>query len=477
MQYSHIYKKIKYDIALHFAQSGKRGKHMNIKKLSAVILIITVTLSLIMCMTSADTDENEVKNDLPSTESTQTEDRILSPGLKNIASRCRLKVSGAAGMSIGFSEEDFLRAMNLNEIGSIKINSLPEPTEGELLFMGENVTVGQMIDRSQISSLEFIPSGSHVTSSSFKFSEGSAQYELTGEIYILDKANSSPSVREISVGKYVSAYTDISYKGHLSGYDPDGDPIEYMIVKYPQNGIIILNTAHGEYEYHPNEGFTGKDTFKYVIIDGYGAYSAAETVVVNVESINADEKYTDMDSSKSYVEAIALSRSGILGGRDVGGKLMFLPNEKITRGEFISIIMNACEIELKDTTVRTVFADDGDIHKSIKPAVAAAYELGYIDPIAENEKLYFRPNDQITVAECASIINRILSIDTEMSIPVSSVIEDCPEDSYLAVSSLCSVSILPHDEGVIDASEPLTREYAAKIVYNVNTFLNLHKSH
>ena len=88
--------------------------------------------------------------------------------------------------------------------------------------------------------------------------------------------------------------------------------------------------------------------------------------------------------------------------------------------------------------------------------------------------MYFKPDDVISVAECASIISRILSIDMDISIPAASVIEGCPDDSYMAVSSLCSVAILPHNDGIITASSPLTREYAAKIIYNVKTFINLY---
>lgn len=447
---------------------------MNMKKLFAFMLIFTVFLSFCIVMASADTETRVSEESGSTTQKEPKEPPILSPGLKNIAARCKLKISCRAGMSVDFEKEDFLRAMNLNDMESITVISLPDASEGELLYMGNTVKPGQTIDINTVSSLEFIPAGTHVTTASFEFSEGNGTYSMSGCIYILDCENTSPTVRDISVGKYVSAYTDISYNGHLSGYDPDGDEIEYMIVRYPQNGILILNSKHGEYEYHPNSGFTGKDTFKYVIIDKYGAYSAAETVVVNVESVSEDEKYVDMNNSGAYVEAVSLARDGILSGTEIGGKLMFRPNEALTRGEFISIILNSCNIKLNNTTLRTVFADDSDIHKSIKSAVATAYEMGYVDPIFENGKVYFKPYEKITVAECASIINRILSIDVDVSIPVSSVIEGCPEGSYTAVSSLCSVAILPHNEGILDASEPLTREYAAKIIYNVKTFLNLH---
>ena len=450
---------------------------MNIKKLFVVMLIISMLLSCAVYTAVADTESTAANENDKITDSNIPESAILSPGLKNLASRCKLKVSGAAGASIPFSKEDFLRAINLKDIEDITISSLPAPEDGELLYMGNAVKVGQVIDADTVSSLEFIPAASHVTCSEFSFFAEDSLYDVTGMIYVLDSRNTAPTIRDISVGKYVSAYTDVSYKGHLSGYDPDGDEIEYMIVDYPKNGILLLNSKHGEYEYHPRSGFTGKDSFRYVLIDQYGAYSAAETVVISVDSVTDDEKYVDMDDSTAYVEAITLARDGLLGGREVGGKLMFLPKEAMTRGEFISIILRSCDVELNETTLRTVFEDDSDIHPSFKASVAAAYELGYIDPVFENGKMYLRPYDNISVAECASIINRILSIDTDISIPVSSVIEGCPEDAYMAVNSLCSVSILPHSDGVLDASEALTREYAAKIIYNVKTFLNLHQDY
>lgn len=450
---------------------------MRSKKLLVLLLTAAITLSLFACVSGAVNEISEKQGLQTETGDPPSDGALLSPGLKNIASRCRLKVSGGAGMTVDFEKEDFLRALNLNDIDSITVTSLPDPSQGELTFMGESVKAGLVIDSDKISSLEFAPCGTHVTKSFFTFCADNSSYDICGEIYVLDGKNSSPTVRELSVGGYVSAFTDVSYKGHLSGYDPDGDSIEYMIVKYPQNGILILDQAHGQYEYHPDPDFTGKDTFKYVIFDEYGAYSSAETVVVNVDSVKNDEKFSDMEDRDSHAEAIYLSRSGILGGREIGGRHMFLPDEKITRGELISVLMSCCEVELKSSTVRTVFADDSDIPKSIKAAVAAAYELGYVDPIVENGRLYFKPDEYVTVAECASILNRILSIDTELSLPVSSIIESCPEDALLAVSSLCSVSILPHEGGIIDASEPLTREYAAKIVYNVKTFLNLYRSY
>lgn len=431
----------------------------------------------------AESEATGTETSSPTTESTAPESgvplpqpRLLSPGLANIAAHCDLRVSAAAGGTVIIVKDDFLRALNRKDIESISITSLPRISEGELTVSGVAIKVGDVISGDDLSKIEFVPSGSHITNSSFTFTEGDSAYEITGNIYMLAEANSVPVIRDISVGTIVSTYRELSYHGHLPGYDPDGDDIEYMIVSYPEKGALRIDRECGEYEYVPREGFTGKDSFEYVIVDEYGGYGASQTVVISVESVNSDELYADMADSKSYSEAIALTRDGVLGGRNIGGMRMFLPKSEVTRGEFVTMLMNCTDTELKESTVHTVFADDESIHSNMKAAIASAYELGYISGTEIEGKLYFMPDEIITIAECASIIGNVLSIDTEISIPVASVIEGCPEEAYVAVNSLCSVSILPHDDGSLNVNQKLTREYAAKVLGNIKTFINLYSA-
>ncbi len=399
---------------------------------------------------------------------------ILSPGILNIAAKCKMKVSSIAGTSVQITEEDFLRALNKKFISTITITSLPSPAEGELMLGGYSVKVGDIISGNDISKLEFIPAGVYITHSSFSFKEGENNYEIGAYVYLLSKENSVPVVRDITVGTSVSTYRELSYFGHLPGFDPDGDSIEFMVVDYPKKGAIRLDPASGKYEYLPEKGFTGRDSFEYVIRDRFGAYAASETVYIDVDSLHEDELFDDMEKSSSYAEAILLARSGILGGRTVGGNRLFLPESNMTRGEFISAVMKASDAEIRDNILHTQFADDSDIPTSMKGAVAAAYELGYIKGFEVEGKLLFRPDEEITLAECASVIEKILGIESEETVPVFSFIENCPEDAIPAVNLLCSVSVLPQDREGLNANEKLTREYAAKLLLNVKTFIKLH---
>lgn len=60
--------------------------------------------------------------------------------------------------------------------------------------------------------------------------------------------------------------------------DANGDTLTATLVTGPQNGTLILN-ADGSYEYRPNDGFTGVDTFTYEASDGNGGTDTAEVCI------------------------------------------------------------------------------------------------------------------------------------------------------------------------------------------------------
>jgi uncharacterized repeat protein (TIGR01451 family) len=63
--------------------------------------------------------------------------------------------------------------------------------------------------------------------------------------------------------------------------DPDGDAIEAFLATSPQNGSVQL-LANGAILYNPNPGFSGTDTFEYVLQDEFGNVSEVITVTIEV---------------------------------------------------------------------------------------------------------------------------------------------------------------------------------------------------
>ncbi len=62
--------------------------------------------------------------------------------------------------------------------------------------------------------------------------------------------------------------------------DPDGDPMNAIVLNYPSNGVLALN-VDGSFSYNPNIGFTGSDFFTYKANDA-GGQSNLATVTIGV---------------------------------------------------------------------------------------------------------------------------------------------------------------------------------------------------
>ena len=66
--------------------------------------------------------------------------------------------------------------------------------------------------------------------------------------------------------------------------DPNGDRLTAELLRQPSNGQLVLN-EDGFFEYTPNSGFAGLDTFSYTASDGNEKSNPA-TVAINVKGIN-----------------------------------------------------------------------------------------------------------------------------------------------------------------------------------------------
>ncbi|SDX76109.1 Ig-like domain-containing protein [Halobellus clavatus] len=86
--------------------------------------------------------------------------------------------------------------------------------------------------------------------------------------------------------------------------DPNGDPLTAAVVSGPANGTLIFN-ADGSFEYTPDPGFFGTDSFTYNASDGTSADTA--TVIINVSE--SDEK----DSQRVDVSPNDLTGNGTEG--------------------------------------------------------------------------------------------------------------------------------------------------------------------
>src|SRR5262249_53674373 len=71
----------------------------------------------------------------------------------------------------------------------------------------------------------------------------------------------------------------------LTGSDPDGDPLTFSVMRYPQHGTLTGSAP--DLQYKPDHDWNGTDTLEFVTSDGV-ATSQRATVTIGVTPVNDD---------------------------------------------------------------------------------------------------------------------------------------------------------------------------------------------
>lgn len=395
---------------------------------------------------------------------------FLGTGAEVIANDVTLIKTGLLGEELKFSDTDFKSALGISEFKKISIAEIPPSSEGTLMLGQRRVYVGQSIKRKNLSSLVFIPKDNTVAQSSFKFKlDGSQDAAILCEMKFTDKVNYAPKLdTDTNETLNVTTQTGISVYGNFKATDPEGDAIEYIIVTYPKYGALsITDMEKGEFCYTPKESYDGKDSFVFVARDEYGNYTNAEKVSLKVTERMSEVVYVDMENSKSYNAAVALTAMGIMSGSRVGDDMYFSPEESVSRAEFVAMAMKTLGIKADSTLDSTFFDDNDEIPKSLIGYVATAARCGIINGSFDKDGLKFRPNDNITKCEAAIIMANLLEIKAESAV-FSEIdgIDAVPVWARGQVGAMYSAGIFSYDEG-LDVNEELSREDAAEYLYRM----------
>jgi hypothetical protein len=389
---------------------------------------------------------------------------VVSPGLYVLAEQNSMAKAGLLGSSIKFEAADFARSLNLpvSKLESITVTKAPPVSDGELLVGATVLNAGQTISVSNLGLLSY-SAKPEIRVSSFSFRVGDSPLELTCKLYMLDKVNSAPTLRVATDESLaVSTHSNMTLHGRLPSYDPDGDEVTIEIVSYPKSGILYLaDRRTGEYTYTPSEKATGKDSFTYVARDKYGNYSASATVSLTIVKPSVSVTYADMKDSPIANAAMTMTEKGIMGGTQIGSNLYFYPENTVTRAEFVVMAMNAIGVKATGLSAGdcSAFADCEDIPEEMRGYIAAACRMNYVEGTLKNGRLYFEPLREITRAEAAVILGKM--IDAELpTAAMRQSFDDAEEIPVWAEASVYSLSykgILQADNGNIEPMSAATR--------------------
>lgn len=358
-----------------------------------------------------------------------------------------------------FSASYFEKYLGLpdGDIRSITIMSLPTPEQGRLVLDGVEVSLYDVLLRSEVDRLCFAP---RETASDGWFSFiplCSKSVCTTVSMTASSEPNQSPILRnglcQTAMGIPVRAMVQVS--------DRNGDAVTLQIAQKPQKGSVVLEGSR--YTYTPYPGSSGKDSFTLTGIDKRGGISNEATISVMIDKNQPTIRFQDMKGRPSEYAAVKLCEAGILTGEQYGKSKLFFPEKNMTNGEYLAALLTAAGYsDSLPNTITTGLTNDSQIPTWLKSYVKTAIDKGIITGNS------FDTQAVPTQLQAQSMAARLVQASpSSSSVPVyQAVLLDIGlKDLPVWTSSVLTGSSATPISGY--TSQPLTREVAAELLISL----------
>lgn len=288
-----------------------------------------------------------------------------------------------------------------------------------------------------------------------------------------DPSNPPPVARNIEL----STYKNVALTGWFDAVDSEGEVLTFQLTSTPSRGSVELaEDGSGQFVYTPYENKTGKDAFTYVAVDSAGNTSAEAKVIIRINKPDTKVRYADMDGREAHKAAIRLAEEGVYVGAQLGGQYFFQPDQPVTRGEFLSMVMSISDLEPLEGVTLTGFYDDDAIPTWCKGCVSSALKAGAIrGSLDENGRCVFGAEDTVTRAEATVMLSSMLNVS---DVPVETFAAGSADHwAGQAAANLAAAGVVRPEENTMQAmSDPLTRAEAATMLDGALDMLDARES-
>ncbi|CAM3634752.1 S-layer homology domain-containing protein [Marinicrinis lubricantis] len=187
------------------------------------------------------------------------------------------------------------------------------------------------------------------------------------------------------------------------------------------------------------------------------------------------QQLADMDGRWSKDAVYRLASIGVVSGKPQSGKLVFAPNEAVTRQEFAKLLVAASGVRPSEQGLDGSFVDEAAVGRWAMPYVSAALQRKWLTGIPTGDGMSVEPQRSITRAEAAVMAANVLDGVLEFSGQAQTAFRDgdlIPAWAADAVARMQSIGIISgYPDQTFRPNESITREEGAVMILNMTDAL------
>jgi VCBS repeat-containing protein len=367
-------------------------------------------------------------------------------GAACLAAAAMLGVS-AQGAELYLSQADFSGTVALDGIVVTAV-----PGDESLTYGTRTVRAGDILPAAALDALTF--SGTETETISYLPVSGGVVGTQT-TLALRPAKNEAPTATD----QQFETYKNIPLTEALNAADPENGALTYQVTKEPKRGTVTISDD-GTFTYTPKKNKVGTDSFTYVATDDQGQ-TAQATVSITIQKPADKATFADMARDPDQFVALWLKDQGVYGGETLAGELYFNPDETVTRGEFLVMVMDLLQISPETGELVSGFADEAGTPAWMQPYIVSALRSGIVSGVRSADGLVFRPTAELTHAEAAVLVNNLLGLEGDSAVSVFAADDTVPAWARSAVEALAQADVLTTGGD----TTPMTRRECARLLY------------
>ena len=254
-------------------------------------------------------------------------------------------------------------------------------------------------------SFDYTPDSGFVGTDSFTYYVSDGHGGLDSATVTVDVVNANPEANDDSYITRPGDTLTISALGVLANdTDADGDALSVTAATTPSNGSLSMR-ADGGFDYTPDSGFVGTDTFTYYVSDGHGGLDSA---TVTVDVVNANPEANDDSYITRPGDTLTISALGVLANdTDADGDALSVTAATTPSNGSLSMRADGGFDYTPDsgfvgTDSFTYYVSDG--HGGLDSATVTV-DVVNANPEANDDSYITRPGDTLTISALGVLAN------------------------------------------------------------------------